>query len=121
MKKLSTSIFALAIILFFWGLVSSRTTHDVTVTNFLVFPGELTIAVGDAVRWTNVLGMYNVVADDNSFTSGPAAPAPWEFTHTFTTVGLHPYYCEPHGGPGGSGLAAVVIVTKSGYVLMMKN
>jgi hypothetical protein len=82
----------------------------VTVTNFSFSPGELTITVGDAVRWTNVLGTHNVKADDNSFTSGPAAPAPWEFTHTFTSVGLHPYYCEPHGGPGGTGMAAVVIV-----------
>jgi len=92
------------------GFIFSQTTHDVTVQNFSFSPGELTITVGDAVRWTNVLGTHNVKADDNSFTSGPAAPAPWEFTHTFTTVGLHPYYCEPHGAPGGSGMAGVVIV-----------
>ena len=110
MKKLNTSIFALAIILFLSGINFSQTTHDVTVTNFSFSPGELTITVGDAVRWTNVLGTHNVKADDNSFTSGPAAPAPWEFIHTFTTVGLHPYYCEPHGGPGGQNMAAVVIV-----------
>ncbi|MBE0570379.1 MAG: T9SS type A sorting domain-containing protein [Ignavibacteriaceae bacterium] len=110
MKKLKVSIFSLLFILFLSGINFSQTTHDVTVTNFSFSPGELTITVGDAVRWTNVLGTHNVKADDNSFTSGPAAPAPWEFTHTFTTVGLHPYYCEPHGGPGGTGMAAVVIV-----------
>jgi plastocyanin len=110
MKKLSTSMFALALIPFLSGINFSQTTHDVTVQNFSFSPGELTITVGDAVRWINVLGMHNVVADDNSFTSGPAAPAPWEFTHTFTMAGLHPYYCEPHGGPGGSGMAGVVVV-----------
>jgi plastocyanin len=110
MKKLIVSIFSLIIILFLSGSSFSQTTHDVTVQNFSFSPGELTITVGDAVRWTNVLGTHNVTADDNSFTSGPAAPAPWEFTHTFTTVGLHPYYCEPHGAPGGSGMAGVVIV-----------
>ncbi|MDZ7623447.1 MAG: T9SS type A sorting domain-containing protein [Ignavibacteriaceae bacterium] len=110
MKKLNTSIFALAIILFLSGINFSQTTHDVTVQNFSFSPGELTITVGDAVRWTNILGTHNVKADDNSFTSGPAAPAPWEFTHTFTTAGLNPYYCEPHGGPGGSGMAGVVVV-----------
>jgi len=110
MKKLNVSIFSILFILFLSGINFSQTTHDVTVTNFSFSPGELTITVGDAVRWTNVLGTHNVKADDNSFTSGPAAPAPWEFTHTFTTVGLHPYYCEPHGGPGGTGMAAVVIV-----------
>jgi len=110
MKKLIVSIFSLIIILFLSGSSFSQTTHDVTVQNFSFSPGELTITVGDVVRWTNVLGTHNVTADDNSFTSGPAAPAPWEFTHTFTTVGLHPYYCEPHGAPGGSGMAGVVIV-----------
>ena len=110
MKKLNVSIFSMLMILFLSGINFSQTTHDVTVQNFSFSPGELTITLGDAVRWTNVLGTHNVTADDNSFTSGPAAPAPWEFTHTFTTVGLHPYYCEPHGGPGGTGMAAVVIV-----------
>lgn len=110
MKKLVVSIFSLIIILFLSGSSFSQTTHDVTVTNFSFSPGELTITVGDAVRWTNVLGTHNVKADDNSFTSGPEAPAPWEFTHTFNAVGMNPYYCEPHGGPGGSGMAGVVIV-----------
>jgi plastocyanin len=92
------------------GIGFSQTTHEVTVSNFSFSPAELTITVGDAVRWTNVSGTHNVVADDNSFTSGSAAPAPWEYTHTFTSAGNNPYYCEPHGGPGGSGMSGVVIV-----------
>jgi len=110
MKKLIVSIFSLIIILSLSGSSFSQTTHDVTVQNFSFSPGELTITLGDAVRWTNVLGTHNVKADDNSFTSGPAAPAQWEFKHTFTIVGQHPYYCEPHGGPGGQDMAGVVIV-----------
>ncbi|NWG28946.1 MAG: T9SS type A sorting domain-containing protein [Ignavibacteriaceae bacterium] len=110
MKKLNSLMFALAITLFLSAINFSQTTHDVTVQNFSFSPGELTINVGDAVRWTNVFGHHNVKADDNSFTSGAPAIAPWEFTHTFTAVGLHPYYCEPHGGPGGSGMAGVVVV-----------
>ena len=92
------------------GISFSQTTHDVTVSNFSFSPAELIITVGDAVRWTNVSGTHNVLADDNSFTSGSAAPAPWEFTHTFTTAGDNPYYCEPHGGPGGQGMAGVIFV-----------
>lgn len=98
-------------IFFFYSIAAlSQVTHDVTVTNFSFSPAQLTINVGDAVRWTNVLGQHNVKADDNSFTSGAAAPAPWEFIHTFTAVGNNPYYCEPHGGPGGSGMSGVIIV-----------
>jgi hypothetical protein len=32
------------------------------------------------------------------------------FTHNFTAEGNNPYYCEPHGGPGGSGMSGVIIV-----------
>lgn len=92
------------------GISFSQTTYDVTVSNFSFSPAELTITVGDAVRWTNVSGTHNVVADDNSFTSGSPAPAPWDYTHTFTSTGNNPYYCLPHGGPGGQGMSGVVVV-----------
>lgn len=108
MKKLIVSIFSLIIILFLSGSSFSQTTHDVTVQNFSFSPQSLTITVGDTVRWTNILGHHNVKADDNSFTSGPAADAPWEYTHTFTAAGNNPYYCEPHQGLGMTG---TIIVT----------
>lgn len=110
MRKKKNLLISLLIILILSGISLSQTTHDVTVSNFSFSPAELTIAVGDAVRWTNVLGTHNVLADDNSFTSGSAAPAPWEYTHTFTAAGNNPYYCEPHGGPGGSGMSGVITV-----------
>ena len=65
------------------------------------------LIVGDIVKWTNISGTHNVRANDNSFYSGPAAPAPWEFTHTFTTAGNFPYYCEPHQSMGMTGTIIV--------------
>jgi len=102
MKNISLIIF-----LMLSGINFSQTTHDVTVQNFSFSPQSLTITVGDIVRWTNISGTHNVKADDNSFTSGPAAPAPWEYTHTFTAAGNNPYYCEPHQGMGMTGTIIV--------------
>jgi hypothetical protein len=51
-----------------------------------------------------------VVADDNSFTSGAPSSDPWVYEFVFTTVGVNPYYCEVHGGPGGSGMSGVITV-----------
>jgi len=110
MRKNKNLFTAVLIILMLTGNSFAQATHEVTVTNFSFSPAELTISVGDAVKWINVLGNHNVLADDGSFTSGSVAPAPWEYTHTFTTAGNNPYYCEPHGGPGGSGMAGVIIV-----------
>lgn len=89
------------------GINFSQTTHDVTVQNFSFSPQSVTITVGDIVRWTNISGTHNVKADDNSFTSGAAAPAPWEYTHTFTAAGDNPYHCEPHQGMGMTGTIIV--------------
>ena len=101
-KRLTTFLFLLTSTVLF-----SQTTHDVTVQNFSFSPQSLTITVGDIVRWTNISGTHNVKADDNSFTSGPAAPAPWEYTHTFTAVGNNPYHCEPHQAMGMTGTIIV--------------
>ena len=88
-------------------ILFSQTTHDVTVQNFSFSPQSVTITVGDIVKWTNISGTHNVRANDNSFYFGPAAPAPWEFTHTFTAVGDFPYYCEPHLSMGMTGTIIV--------------
>ena len=93
--------------LFTSTIMFSQTTHDVTIQNFSFSPQSLTINVGDIVKWTNISGTHNVRANDNSFFSGPATPAPWEFTHTFTTAGDYPYYCEPHLSMG---MTATIIV-----------
>jgi plastocyanin len=93
------------------GSAFSQTLHNVQATNSLVFtPSTLTITVGDTVRWTNTGGNHNVVADDNSFTSGPPSSGPWVYEFVFTSVGVNPYYCVVHGGPGGAGMSGVITV-----------
>ena len=87
-----------------------QTVHDVTVSNFSFNPTQLTINAGDIVRWTNAGGLHNVVADDNSFTSGAVSSSAWVFEHTFNSVGSNPYYCGQHGGPGGVGMSGVITV-----------
>ena len=86
-------------------------THFVTVENFTFTPDEITILVGDTVQWDNIEGFHSVLADDSSFTSGPPASAPWTFSHTFNSPGTFAYYCEVHGGPGGTGMSGVITVS----------
>lgn len=95
------------IILISSSIILAQTTHDVTVQNFSFSPQSLTISVGDIVKWTNISGTHNVLANDNSFTSGNPAPAIWTYTHTFTSAGNFPYYCEPHLSMGMTGTIIV--------------
>jgi plastocyanin len=88
-------------------------TADVTLTatpDNLFLPQVVTIRVGDTVRWTNVEGGHNVQADDGSFTSGAAAPAPWVFEHTFAAAGSFGYFCIVHGFPAGGMFGTVVVL-----------
>ena len=92
----------------------SQTVHTIEIADFSFTPNNLTVQVGDTVRWAYNTGAgvnaHNVFADDGSFTSGVPAFAPWVYDHVFTAAGNNPYYCQPHGGPGGSGMSGVVVV-----------
>jgi plastocyanin len=105
-------LYILAIFLISLNKISyTQTTHIIEIRNFFFSPAEPVVQVGDTVRWVNIQGTHNVVADDNSFTSGSPASGNWTYQYVFTSEGIKPYYCSLHGGPGGSGMAAVIIVT----------
>ena len=80
-------------------LTLSAATHSVTVGNNFFSPNDLTIKVGDTVRWTNNAGrMHDVVADDGSFASDQAASFTYE--RTFNSVDEILYHCSIHSQAG---------------------
>lgn len=82
---------------------------------FMFFPSQVTIRVGDTVRWTNIDGSHNVQADDISWGNAVQA-APWTFLRTFTATGTFGFHCAPHGGPGGTGMSGTVTVTDAAEI-----
>jgi hypothetical protein len=67
------------------------------VEDFVVYwPDDITIAVGDTVRWVNGPGgsFHDVTADDYSWAS-PVGRG-WVYEHTFNTAGEFRYHCEFH-------------------------
>ncbi len=73
----------------------------VTLRNFEFVPNDITIQVGDTVRFVNEGGFHDVLADDGSF-GNTAASAPWEFTQTFDSAGEVLVHCSIHSSPGAS-------------------
>ena len=110
MKKQEFYLLTFLLVLIISTYAYSQTLHVVEVSNFVFTPSNLTIEVGDTVRWMNIMGNHNVVADDNSFTSGPPSTNQWVYDFVFTMEGTNPYYCVLHGGPGGSGMSGVITV-----------
>ncbi|MEX1019045.1 MAG: plastocyanin/azurin family copper-binding protein [Litorilinea sp.] len=87
----------------------SEPSNEIEVSNDFFSPQELTIEVGETVTWRRLEGIHNVRAEDDSF--GNTLNGQWTtYSHTFTTPGVYPYYCESHGAPGGVGMSGVITV-----------
>jgi plastocyanin len=76
---------------------ASSATAAVSIQNFSFNPGNITVAVGDTVTWTNnQAGVpHTVTADAGAFDSGTVASGA-AFTFSFTTAGTFTYHCNIH-------------------------
>ncbi|MCB0583310.1 MAG: hypothetical protein KDD10_28785, partial [Phaeodactylibacter sp.] len=89
--------------------------HVVEVRDFEFVPAQLEVSVGDIVRfeWTGVIA-------HTSTSDATIGPDSWDsgllgqgevFEVTITSQGEHPYYCIPHGGPGGVGMSGMIVAS----------
>ncbi|MFB6311980.1 MAG: halocyanin domain-containing protein [Salinirussus sp.] len=105
----------------FDGVVDKTGNSEVTVTvggeannGFSFAPAAIRVDPGTNVvwEWSGEGGAHNVVADDGSYSSGsPVAEAGTTFSHTFESVGISKYFCQPHKSAGMKG---AVVVGKAG-------
>lgn len=93
--------------------------HTVSMVDNVFIPKEITIKVGDTIKWTNDGTLaHDVRSDDGTtFSSESEFPGPTyikpgdEFEFTFTAEGIIPYYCILHAIPGGTtGMVGTVTV-----------
>lgn len=85
----------------------------ITLTNFQFQPKTLTVTAGTTVQWIDAQGVHTVDADHGAFKSSTLTPG-HHFAYTFTRPGTYVYHCDFHGGPGGAGMSARIIVTSQG-------
>jgi plastocyanin len=84
---------------------------EVEMEDFQFLPKVLTVRVGTTVKFANKDNAeHTATSDTNLFDSGFLAKGD-TFSFTFTQAGEYPYYCAPHGGPGGVGMSGKIIVT----------
>ncbi len=83
---------------------------EVEMEDFKFNPAVLVIRPGTTVKFANKdRAQHTATSDTGVFDSGYLAKGE-EYYFTFTEPGTYPYYCIPHGGPGGVGMAATIIV-----------
>lgn len=101
---------------------TTGTIHEVRSENFQFTPNDLVIQEGDFVNFINDEGFHNIKADNDSFECSQGCSGSnkillssansdnWNVFVRFNTVSTNRYYCEPHGSPGGVGMAGVIRV-----------
>jgi plastocyanin len=94
-----------------WSATGGDDVTTVTLSGTSFTPGNVTIGVGETVRWVVSNGSHTVTPDN------PGQPGVWtgtgllnsgdQFQHTFTTAGTFDYHCIPHQSLGMTGTITV--------------
>ncbi|PCH95387.1 MAG: hypothetical protein COB85_04610 [Bacteroidetes bacterium] len=114
MKIHTTRLFVLAFsFLLVTNISNAQTTWDVVANAFSFSPANITIIVGDSVRWTNTSGSHNVNGTTTTYPSNPesfgnAVASAWVFTYGFTIAGTYNYQCDVHVTGGMTGVITVL-------------
>jgi plastocyanin len=75
---------------------ASAKTVEVKIDNFSFGPGDLKVAVGSTITWTNRDDIpHTVVSTDGVFKS-KVLDTDEKFSYTFTKAGTYPYFCSIH-------------------------
>jgi plastocyanin len=84
---------------------------QVEMIDFAFAPKIVVVKVGATVAWPNQDGAieHTTTSDTGIWDSGLYAGGE-SFSFTFDEPGIYPYYCVPHGAPGGVGMAGTVVV-----------
>jgi plastocyanin len=97
MRRLILSAFAaLALVVPAASHTAVGATKGVRITSTGFVPATVTIATGDAVKWTNRdTKNHQVIANNGAFASAVIAPGR-AYTHTFNTAGTYRYHDALH-------------------------
>ncbi|WP_223032800.1 T9SS type A sorting domain-containing protein [Hanstruepera marina] len=92
--------------------LQAQTTHDLIWERGFVSPqADLTIDVGDTVRWTWTDDLPHTVENNTgsteTFDSGILTGLGQTYSYTFTVEGTNPYFCGIHGANNMSGVITV--------------
>ncbi len=112
-RLLSVLVAALVVVGASPALAANQT---VSVGDNFFTPSKVGVIPGESVTWNRPAGgiAHNVTFDDGVFSPAAPNPGPWSATRSFATDGAYRFYCEVHGGPGGSGMSGIVYVNATG-------
>lgn len=85
--------------------------YIITVSNFDFSPSDISINTGDTARFQWVSGSHTVNSETGAWTDFNVNSSSPQTDVVLTTAGTYAYYCDFHGGPGGTGMSGNITVT----------
>ncbi len=74
----------------------SASKAEVKIDNFSFAPGNIAVAAGATVTWTNNDDVPHLIASDDKSFRSKALDTDDRFSYTFTKPGTYIYYCAIH-------------------------
>jgi len=115
MKRLTSIFLSVLVCMVCVPALSAAQILDVSTQNFFFSPSDLTINVGDTVRWTNPTGTPHTSTSGTGCAHNSTGVA-WDsgtlsnggqFSFTFDQPGAYPYFCTFHCSLGMTGTITV--------------
>jgi plastocyanin len=95
-RLLYLAILSMAALLVFAPAASAQDDMTVSIQDFSFNPGQITVAPGTTVTWTNEgPSPHTTTADDGSWDSGTLQQGE-DFSFTFDEPGTYTYHCSIH-------------------------
>jgi plastocyanin len=101
------SAIALALVFCHPDSAPAQTTHDVQVGDNFFSPANLTIEVGDTVRWTNAAGGIPHDVTEVNFAWASVTASSFVFERTFNSVEEVDYFCKVHPATMGGSVSVI--------------
>ncbi len=104
-KKIQSLVLALFTMMFINSTDSYSTVHNVSASNFSFNPANISVTVGDTVKWTRITGDHTTTCNGTNGSVRPIGAAPWNanlssgsptFSYVITVAGMYNYVCTPH-------------------------
>ena len=101
----------------FANIGTAQIAIEVSVNSVTFAPSNITINVGDTVRWTNTGGSHNVNGTTATYPSNPesfgnAISNTWVYFYVFNTPGTYNYQCDVHVAAGMVG--EIIVLSPTG-------
>jgi plastocyanin len=96
-----------------FNLQAAEGQAEVRMIDFAFDQASLLVRAGSTVTWINEDGARHTATSDTGIWDSGSFGRGDSFSFTFDEPGTYPYYCRPHGGPGGEGMAGTIVVLPS--------